>query len=84
MDCADQKKQLYSVFKVALFGILAGKMGETELLASVRTRLRDWQDESGGWKTDRTIDLQPRGYANLETTALSILALVDRLEPRTR
>ena len=84
MDCADQKKQLYSVFKVALFGILAGKMGETELLASVRTRLRDWQDESGGWKTDRTIDLQPQGYANLETTALSILALVDRLEPRTR
>lgn len=77
MDCADQKKQLYSVFKVALFGILAKRIDKTEVLASVQTKLRDWQDESGGWKTDRTIELQPDGYANLETTAMSILALAD-------
>jgi len=81
MDTADRKLQLYSVFKVALFGVLAKRMYETDVLANVRQRLAGWQclegRSAGGWETDRTIELKAHGYANLETTALCILALVD-------
>jgi len=77
MDKADRKKNLYSVYKTALMGILAKKMKDQEVLASVRATLRSWQNTDGGWVTDRTPDLQPNGVANAETTALVILALSD-------
>lgn len=77
MDKADRKKNLYSVYKTALMGILAKKMNDQEILASVRATLRSWQNADGGWVTDRTPDLQPNGVANAETTALAILALSD-------
>lgn len=35
--------------------------GENEILASVRRKLNEWQDQNGGWRTDRTNDLKPHG-----------------------
>jgi len=78
-DVAQQRglKELYPVYKVALFGILAKEMKETNILAKVREKLKEWQHYRGGWETDRNGDMKPNGVANVETTALSILALVD-------
>lgn len=68
---------LHAVFKLALFGILARKMADLGTLHSVQSTLRQWQHVKGGWETDRTMELNPNGVANLETTCLSILALTD-------
>jgi hypothetical protein len=77
MDKADKDKGTYSVYKVALLGILAKRMKDTEVSDSVRTNLRIWQDERGGWRTERTKDLKPGGLINAETTALAVVALLD-------
>ncbi|MEM2107202.1 MAG: hypothetical protein QXV46_05265 [Candidatus Bathyarchaeia archaeon] len=76
MDKADYKRKLYPVYKVALFGILAKRMDDKTTLENVQRNLLRWQDESGGWVTDRRKDLEPDGVANIETTALSIMALL--------
>jgi hypothetical protein len=77
MDTADRRKQLYPVYKVALFGILAKRMKQTQILATVKEKLKEWQHSGGGWETDRRLDLAADGVANIETTALVILALAD-------
>jgi len=84
MDKADRDvaqrqgfEELYPVYKVALFAILAKNMKDMQTLDSVREKLRMWQHSGGGWETDRTADSKPIGVANLETTALAILALAD-------
>lgn len=79
MDKADAggKSPLYSVYKLALFGLLAKKVDDQGILAKVQQTLRDWQHKDGGWETDRTVELAPHGVANLETTALAILVLAD-------
>ena len=78
MDKADTDKETYSVYKVALFGILAKRTKDTGILNSVRTVIETWQDEErGGWRTERTKDLNAEGLINAETTALAILALLD-------
>lgn len=74
---ADKNRPVYSVYKLALFGLLAKRMNDQEVLAKVRQTLRDWQDKDGGWVTDRSVELVPDGVANLETTALAILVFVD-------
>jgi len=68
---------LHAVFKLALFAISARRKSDADTLDSIRIRLKEWQDVSGGWITDRTIDFQPNGVANLETTCLCIFALTD-------
>ena len=78
MDAADSRRKLYAVFKVALFGIMARRTQNSASLASVQNKLIGWQHKDGGWETDRTTDLSPQGYANLETTCLAILALLDK------
>jgi hypothetical protein len=80
MDPAEKSRKpapLHAVYKLSLFGILARRMMGHDMLSNVRANLRQWQDASGGWITDRTLDLAPDGVANLETTCLSILALAD-------
>ncbi len=76
MDKADSKRNLYSVYKVALLGILAKRMNETDTAITVRESLIKWQDQYGGWVTDRTPSFEPDGVANIETTALSVMALL--------
>lgn len=76
MDRADSKRRLYPVYKVALLGIVAKRMGERETAVSVQGNLLRWQHQAGGWVTDRRPDLGPDGVANIETTALSVLALL--------
>ncbi len=76
MDEADLEKNLYPVYKVALLGIVANKMGDTELVKIVQKHLKRRQQKLGGWRTDRAANLKPRGVANLETTILSTLALL--------
>lgn len=75
MDKADLERNLYPVYKVALFGILAKQMDDASIVREVQANLRKWQHQAGGWETDRTINLKADGVANIETTALSILAL---------
>ncbi len=78
MDKADSEKNQYSIYKVALLGILANKMNDMDVLQRVKKSLVYWQQQSnrnGGWITDLTADLKLIGLANVETTALSILAL---------
>ena len=76
MDKADSKRNLYPVYKVALLGIIAKRMNNTDTVANVGEGLMKWQDQTGGWVTDRTPDLGPDGVANIETTALAIMALL--------
>ncbi|MEM4246559.1 MAG: hypothetical protein QW390_04620 [Candidatus Bathyarchaeia archaeon] len=76
MDKADAERNLYPVYKVALLGILAKKVRNAEAAQSVYRSLAAWQHQSGGWETDRKADLTPDGVANLETTVLSIMALL--------
>jgi hypothetical protein len=76
MDKADMERNLYPVYKVALLAILAKKLGKTNMLADVQNQLRSWQHHIGGWETDRTVNFRPNGVANIETTSLSILALL--------
>jgi len=80
MDRTDKKNNLYSVYKVAFLGILAKKMSDGAILSRVRQDLIKWQQESnrnGGWITDLKPDsLELIGLANVETTALCVLALV--------
>ena len=78
MDKADLERNLYPVYKVALLGILAKKLGKTNTITNVQSRLRSWQHQFGGWETDRKVDLRPDGVANIETTTLTILALLPR------
>jgi len=75
MDRGDLENSFYPVYKVSLLGILAKKMEHSETLANVRASLEMWQHRAGGWVTDRTLQLEPDGVANIETTALAILAL---------
>jgi len=77
MDESDLERNLYPVYKVALLGLLAKEMGDKEIVTRVREDLRKWQHSDGGWVTDRNINMDPDGVANLETTALAILALID-------
>ncbi|MEM2962031.1 MAG: hypothetical protein QXY01_03335 [Candidatus Bathyarchaeia archaeon] len=76
MDKADAERNLYPVYKIALFGILAKRIQNMEVLANIQKKLVAWQHRSGGWETDRKIDLTPDGVANLETTVLSTMALL--------
>jgi hypothetical protein len=71
----DGKKGLHAIYKLALFGISAAKMGDKQTLNNVKSKLQGWQDDEGGWVTDLTLDLEFNGVANIETTALSILTL---------
>jgi hypothetical protein len=75
MDPADQLRNLYPVYKVALLGIVAKTKGDAKTAALVRQVLVQWQDASGGWITDRTPDGQPNGLRNLETTTLATLSV---------
>jgi hypothetical protein len=80
MDRADRLRKprpLYPVYKVALLGILAKRMNDIATLNRVREVLKAWQHPSGGWVTDRTLELAPDGVANIETTALCTMALQD-------
>jgi len=78
MDKADRENNSHSVYKVALLGILAKRMNDTETLESVRRNLRSWRDKpTGGWQTERTLQLKPGGLINAETTAMALLALAD-------
>jgi hypothetical protein len=76
MDKADRERNLYPVYKVALFGILAQSMKHISVVRNVQQHLQRWQHRNGGWETDRTRNLRPDGVANIETTVLSILALL--------
>jgi hypothetical protein len=80
MDRADRLRKprpLYPVYKVALLGILAKRMNDIATLNRVREVLKAWQHPSGGWVTDRTLELAPDVVANIETTALCTMALQD-------
>ena len=75
-DRAARKAGKYAAYKVALALLAAGKLkvrpAEKEALAE---RLLKQQGEDGGWVTDYDEKGRPLGRANVETTALAVLAL---------
>ena len=83
LDEADRKKQPqeYEIYKTALFGIAAKAIGNAGWTQTVQSRLRQLQTRNGpnagGWKTGLRPDGPSDGIVeNLETTTLSILALL--------
>jgi hypothetical protein len=75
-DRAARKGGKYAAYKVALALLAAGKlkMRLTQQEALVG-RLLKQQGEDGGWVTDYDEKGRPLGRANVETTALAVLAL---------
>ena len=66
----------YATYKLALAILAARHLAQTPpILADIRTRLLAAQAPSGGWFTDYRADGQVISLANVETTALAILAL---------
>jgi hypothetical protein len=77
MDPAEQENGLYAVYKIALLGVAARAMNDAVTVDQVRNKLIEWQNrDSGGWRTDRQTDLQPHGFANLETSCCCTLAML--------
>jgi hypothetical protein len=75
-DRAAKKAGKYAAYKVALALLAAGKLkvrpARQEALIE---RLLKQQGEDGGWVTDYDEKGRPLGRANVETTALAVLAL---------
>jgi hypothetical protein len=75
-DRAAKKAGKYAAYKVALALLAAEKLkvrpAQQEALVG---RLLKQQGESGGWVTDYDEKGRPLGRANVETTALAVLAL---------
>lgn len=70
--------EIAELYKLSLFGILAKKIGNKEWSGTIDNRLRETQSNNGGWKSHwigRTIPRPVGTTENLETTALSIIAL---------
>jgi hypothetical protein len=66
----------YAVYKLALAMIAADRLNQPPAAhADIVDRLLAQQSTSGGWITDYRTDGKPVGMANVETTALAILAL---------
>ena len=82
MDAADRSKEKpqYAVYKTSLFGIAAKAIGNSKWASIVQSRLRQLQTGSGpcsgGWKTEMLPRGTLDGAENIETTALSIIALL--------
>ena len=75
-DAAAKHSGLYATYKLALALRAAHHLGQSPpAIAAMRERLFKMQGRSGGWITDYQGDGTPHGLANVETTALSILAL---------
>ena len=77
-DQADCGK--YAIYKTALFGIAAKAIGNSKWVQIVQSRLRELQTRTGpcagGWKTHLLPDKTFDGVENVETTALSVIALL--------
>ena len=70
--------EIAELYKLSLFGILAKKTGNREWAYTIDNRLRETQSNNGGWKSHWIGRTEPRPIGtteNLETTALSIIAL---------
>ena len=75
-DRAAQKSDQYAVYKIALALLAAGKLKvQPALKGALVERLLGRQGEDGGWVTDYDAEGKPPGRANVETTALAVLAL---------
>jgi len=70
--------EIAELYKLSLLGILAKKIGNREWVDTIDNRLRETQSNNGGWKSHWIGRTEPRPIGtteNLETTALSIIAL---------
>ena len=66
----------YATYKLALAILAARHLGQTPpALAAIHARLLTAQAATGGWRTDYLPDGTVIGLANVETTALAIIAL---------
>ena len=75
-DAATKHSGIYATYKLALALHAARHLGQSPpSIAAMRDRLFKQQSGSGGWITDYLPDGTPRGLANVETTAMCILAL---------
>jgi hypothetical protein len=75
-DRAVEDMKIYATYKLALY-LVALKKTETSspIASAVFARLRALQNDAGGWITDYDRELRPRGFANVETTCMALLAL---------
>ena len=72
----------YATYKLALALIAARHLAQTPpVLPDIRARLLAAQADTGGWLTDYRADARIISLANVETTALAILALDPALWP---
>jgi hypothetical protein len=75
-DPAVKVHGIYATYKLALALITSDRIGASlPMRATILERLRTLQSETGGWITDYTPAGTPRGFANVETTALVLLGL---------
>jgi hypothetical protein len=73
-----EKSPERELYKLSLFGIFAKIVGSRQWGDVVDRRLRETQSDNGGWKTTWIGRTTPRPVGtveNLETTALSVIAL---------
>jgi hypothetical protein len=72
------KSGLSEMYKISLFSVLASRVRDQQWTDQLVRRLTDTQSKNGGWKThwiSRNTPNPTGTTENLETTALSILAL---------
>ena len=75
-DWASAQGKRYATYKLALGLIAAARVGRTSAVhGELLGRLLKMQQSTGGFVTDYTVRGNPIGQANVETTALAILAL---------
>jgi len=75
-DRVAKKANKYAIYKVALALLAAAKLKvQPTVKEALIKRLLKQQGEDGGWVTDYDEKGKPLGRANVETTALAVLAL---------
>jgi hypothetical protein len=75
-DAAARHDQRYSTYKLGLALLAAGRLSPpAEPPQGLLEKLLSLQDDSGGWITDYDATGKKIGFANVETTCLSILGI---------
>jgi hypothetical protein len=84
LDRVARKGNKYAVYKIALALLAAGKLKvQPAVKEALVERLLKQQGKDGGFVTDYGAEGKPLGRANVETTALAVLAL-DAVMPMFR